>query len=218
MAVMKKLRMMKWLLWIRCGNILSTFYEAKIVNQEIVDKEYVWQKNQWCPSGLTRSQKRRVQCLTNDELRQKRHKVWQVKQTVDKNKGKALAGISAIFMLPAQFRASNEVESDEEVVVAQWICQAESATFEKPEKHLHLKALYLKGFIDGKSLTKMLVDGGAAVNLMPYSTLRKLGRRTKKLCPTDMRLIDFSGNISVTKGAICDRRRFFEEIDCLLDR
>jgi len=64
----------------------------------------------------------------------------------------------------------------------------------------------------------MLVDGGAAVNLMPYSTLRKLGRRTKKLCPTDMRLIDFSGNISVTKGAICDRRRFFEEIDCLLDR
>jgi len=63
--------------------------------------------------------------------------------------------------------------------------------------------LYLKGFIDGKPLTKMLVDGGVAVNLMPYSTFRKLGKRTKDLYPTDMRLTDFSGNISVTKGAIC---------------
>ena len=63
--------------------------------------------------------------MRNDELNQKRHKVWQVKQTVDKDKGKAPAEISAIFMLPAEFRASNEVESDGEVVVAQWICQAE---------------------------------------------------------------------------------------------
>jgi len=66
-----------------------------------------------------------------------------------------------------------------------------------------LKALYLNGFIDGKPLTKMLVDGGAAANLMPYSTFSKLGKRTKDLCPTDMRLIDFSGKISLTKGAIC---------------
>jgi len=76
-------------------------------------------------------------------------------------------------------------------------------TFEKPKKHMHLKALYLKGFIDGKPLTKMLVDGGAAVNLMPYSTSRKLSKRTNDLCPTDMRLTNSSGNISVTKGNMC---------------
>jgi hypothetical protein len=59
-------------------------------------------------------------------------------------------------MLPAEFRAnSDEEELDEEKAMAQCVCQAESATFEKPEKHLHLKALYLKGFIDGKPLTKM---------------------------------------------------------------
>jgi len=85
--------------------------------------------------------------------------VWQVKQTVDKDKGKASAEISAIFMLPAEFRANDdEVEEDGEVAVARWVCQVESATIEKPEKQLHLKALYLKGFIDGKSLTKMLAD------------------------------------------------------------
>jgi len=49
----------------------------------------------------------------------------------------------------------------------------------------------------------MLVDGGAAINLMPYSTFRKLSKRIEDLCPTDMRLTYFSGNISVTKGAIC---------------
>jgi len=95
-------------------------------------------------------------------------------------------------MLPAEFRANdNEGESDEEIAMAQWVYQAENATFEKPEKHLHLKAV-----------NKMLVDGAATVNLMPYSTFRKLGKKAEDLCPTDMRLIDFSGNISVTKGVV----------------
>jgi hypothetical protein len=42
-----------------------------------------------------------------------------------------------------------------------------------------LKALYLKEFIDGKPMIKMLVDGGAAVNIMPYTTFRKLGKGLK---------------------------------------
>ena len=36
--------------------------------EESNEEEYVWQKGQWCPGGLTRSQKRRVQCLKNREL------------------------------------------------------------------------------------------------------------------------------------------------------
>jgi len=44
--------------------------------------------------------------------------VWQVKQTVDKDKGKAPAEISVIFMLPAEFRANDdEIELDGEVAV-----------------------------------------------------------------------------------------------------
>jgi hypothetical protein len=49
----------------------------------------------------------------------------------------------------------------------------------------------------------MLVDGGATVNLMLYSIFRKLGKSAEDLCPTNMGLIDFSGNISVTKGVVC---------------
>src|SRR6185437_3625177 len=39
------------------------------------------------------------------------------------------------------------------------------AVFQKPsEKDNHLKALYLRGHINGQPVTRMLVDGGAIVN------------------------------------------------------
>ena len=43
------------------------------------------------------------------------------------------------------------------------------AMFEKPEdrERKHLRPLLHKGYINGKPITKMLVDGGARVNLMP---------------------------------------------------
>ena len=51
-------------------------------------------------------------------------------------------------------------------------------------------------------MTKMLVDGGAAVNLMPYTTFRKLGKGLEDLLETDMMLRDFGGNASKTRGAV----------------
>ena len=76
----------------------------------------------------------------------------------------------------------------------------QQAIFDKPIKHRHLKALYVKGFVDGKSMSKMLVDRGASVNLMPYTTFRKLGKGPKDLIETDMMLKDFEGNASKTRG------------------
>ena len=51
-------------------------------------------------------------------------------------------------------------------------------------------------------MSKLLVDGGASVNLMPYTTFRKLGKRPRDLIQTDMMLKDFGGNASKTRGAI----------------
>ena len=56
----------------------------------------------------------------------------------------------------------------------------------------------MKGFVDGKPMTKMLVDGGATINLMPYSTFRKLGKGLEDLLEMDMMLRDFGGNASKT--------------------
>ena len=74
------------------------------------------------------------------------------------------------------------------------------AIFDKPVKHRHLKALYVKGFVDGKPMSKILVDGGASVNLMPYTTFHKLGNGLEDLIETNMMLKDFGGNVSKTRG------------------
>jgi hypothetical protein len=38
-----------------------------------------------------------------------------------------------------------------------------------------MKPLYVRGHIDGRPISRMLVDGGAAINLMSYSVFKKLG-------------------------------------------
>jgi hypothetical protein len=38
-----------------------------------------------------------------------------------------------------------------------------------------MRLLYLRGYVNGKPMTKMFVDGGAAVNVTPYTTFTKLG-------------------------------------------
>ena len=116
------------------------------------------------------------------------------------------ANIQIAFLLPSEFRApaDEEVyldfdESEYEEIVAK-LTVIQQAIFDKPVKHRHLKALYVKGFVDGKPMNKMLVDGGASVNLMPYTTFRKFGKGPGDLIETDMMLKDFGGNASKTRG------------------
>ena len=107
-------------------------------------------------------------------------------------------------MLPSEFRAlaDQEIYSDfdeleyEEIVAKLTIVQ--QAIFDKSVKHQHLKALYMKGFVDGKPMNKILVDGGASINLMSYTTFCKLGKGLGDLLETDMMLRDFGGNTSKT--------------------
>ena len=56
----------------------------------------------------------------------------------------------------------------------------------------------MKAFVDGKPMNKMLVDGGASVNLMPYTTFHKLGKGLEDLMETDMMLNHFGVNASKT--------------------
>ena len=108
------------------------------------------------------------------------------------------------FLLPSEFRAlaDQEVYSDfdeseyEEIVAKLMVVQ--QAIFDKLVKHRHLKALYMRGFVDGKPMSKMLVDGGASINLMSYATFCKLGKGPRDLLKTDMMLRDFGGNTSKT--------------------
>jgi hypothetical protein len=109
------------------------------------------------------------------------------------------------FMAPAnqvvQEEVSPDVNEDEQLggLMAQLVL-AKQATFDKPARNRHMRPLYLKGYVNGKPLTKMFVDGGAAVNVMPYTTFRKLGMGPGDLTPTSIILNDFAENPSDTKG------------------
>ena len=60
----------------------------------------------------------------------------------------------------------------------------------------------MKGFVDGKQMTKMLVDGGAVVNLMSYTTFHKLGKGPEDLLEMDMMLRDLGDNASKIRGQL----------------
>src|SRR5512143_3157814 len=103
--------------------------------------------------------------------------------------------INMVCMVLMEFCAMDETE------FAQFSLGSKDAVFEKPdESNRHMKPLYLKGHVDGKPVSRMLVDGGAAVNLMPYSLFKKLGREDDKLKKTNMILNGFNGEPTEAKG------------------
>jgi hypothetical protein len=68
--------------------------------------------------------------------------------------------VNMVFALLAKFRGVEEA-------IAQLCLGPKEVVFEKPEElSHHLKPLYVQGHIDGRSVFRMLVDGGAAVNLI----------------------------------------------------
>jgi hypothetical protein len=76
------------------------------------------------------------------------------------------------FMAPAnqvvQWETFPDTNEDEQLGgLKVQLVLAKQATFDKPAKNRHMRPLYLKGYVNGKPLTKMFVDGGAAVNVMP---------------------------------------------------
>jgi hypothetical protein len=206
----------------------------------------------WCPAGLTRSQKRKLQRLRVKESQEKEaekifndthpqypplQKKWRPKDVEEKQTATKIENKTTLVQHPAgmvdslankagQFapgadrpplesgpfaphqEASNDMPTsmeednllgedlvdyeaslerpgmdvnvitfstdctivgDDEPVVARFDFGPKEATFTKPKESVnHLKPLFVRGHIDGIPIAKMLVDGGAAINLMPY--------------------------------------------------
>jgi hypothetical protein len=110
------------------------------------------------------------------------------------------AGINMVFVLPPEFYAADR----KELPVAQLDFGSWPVIFEKPREkyYKHLKALYLKGYINSHPVDKMLVDTGAAVNKIPYSVLHRLGRSAEDLIKTNVMLSDFNGQASEAQGIL----------------
>nr|CAH65879.1 OSIGBa0160I04.5 [Oryza sativa] len=201
-------------------------------NQDHGQQDNVIRKNQWCPSGIfTKNQKSRVQRLRNRERlqeveqeinhrlkKEKPRQECRVKNQVPvaddvaadeakrlaKGKSVVMAPVNMVFTLPAEFGIDQADVDEVEEESAKLVLSPEQAVFEKPEgtENRHLKPLYINGYVNGKLMSKMMVDVGAAVNLMPFATFRKLGRNAEGLIKTNMVIKDFGGNLSETKGIL----------------
>jgi hypothetical protein len=76
-----------------------------------------------------------------------------------------------VCIIPAEF---GMMEED----MAELGLGPKDAIFEKPDDSVkHLKPLYMRGHIDGVPISRMLMDGGSAVNMMPYSLFKRLGEK-----------------------------------------
>jgi hypothetical protein len=125
-------------------------------------------------------------------------KEWRPRST--RADAKTSADAHMVFVLPTKFHARGR----EELSVAQLDLGLRPVIFEKPQakNYKHLKALYLKCYINGQPINKMLVDTGAAVNIILYSVLRHLGRSAGDLIKINVTLSEFNGQTSEAQGIL----------------
>jgi hypothetical protein len=92
------------------------------------------------------------------------------------------------------YLSSTDYSLLEEEEVSQLALGPQDTVFKKlAESGDHLKLLYIPGHLDGTPLTHMLVDGGSTVNVMTYSTFKKLGKTDVELIKTNMTIMDIGG-------------------------
>ncbi|XP_021822417.1 uncharacterized protein LOC110763842 [Prunus avium] len=73
---------------------------------------------------------------------------------------------------------------------------------DEPNKYRHLKPLYISAHIEGVPISKVFVDCGATVNILPFSLMRKLDKSKEDLIPSDVVMSSFVGDKSKTIGVL----------------
>ncbi|TQE06530.1 hypothetical protein C1H46_007772 [Malus baccata] len=133
--------------------------------------------------------------------------------------------ISMVHVLPADFQSRTAQPNflDGDVVAEEpghidfvSIAEGESATkdeglkaalaelfpWSSSAKLHHLKPLYVTAHIEGYPVSKVFVDCGATVNIMPLSIMKALRRSNDELIPSGITMSSFVGDKSQTKGVL----------------
>jgi hypothetical protein len=74
--------------------------------------------------------------------------------------------------------------------------------FERPDHYMqhHLKSFFIQAKINDVGVNKVLVDGGAAVNLLPHLLLKKIGLSESDLKPHNVVLCNYEGKSGSSFG------------------
>jgi hypothetical protein len=104
--------------------------------------------------------------------------------------------INMVFVIPEEFHMLG-------TEIAELCVGVERAVFKRlPKLREHMKPLYIRGHMDGILIGRMMVDGGASINVMPMLLFEKLGHQEKDLKRTNMSLSGFSGEPAEARGIV----------------
>jgi hypothetical protein len=104
--------------------------------------------------------------------------------------------INMVFTLLAEFKGVKEE-------VSHMCLDPKEVMFEKPEESSqHLKPLYIRDHINGRLISRMLINDGTAVNLILYSIFKKLGREDDELMKTNLTFNGVGGNPMEARGIV----------------
>ncbi|KEH17079.1 hypothetical protein MTR_0046s0090 [Medicago truncatula] len=88
------------------------------------------------------------------------------------------------------------------VLPVEYDVQSKVNEVENDSMKLHLKPLFIQAKINGVGVNKVLVDGGATVNLLPQSFLGNIGLCDSDLKPHNVILTNYEGTSGNSLGAI----------------
>ncbi|KAM2917086.1 hypothetical protein FF1_045928 [Malus domestica] len=66
----------------------------------------------------------------------------------------------------------------------------------------HLKPIYVTAHMEGVPFKRVLIDGRAAVNVLPYKQMKRMCRNKEDLIHMDLTVSSFSGAITRTHGIL----------------
>ncbi|GKV42709.1 hypothetical protein SLEP1_g50088 [Rubroshorea leprosula] len=133
--------------------------------------------------------------------------------------GKFSVNLSCLVLtLPLVFQAKKEEEpivcefpkqTEEEAIVVPAQDDEEEdmddkIVFEKPEEKMarHIRPLYINAHIDGTPISRVLVDNGAAVNVLPTCMLYKISKSLDNLVHTEVTISDFTRGVNHSRGVL----------------
>ncbi|GKV51961.1 hypothetical protein SLEP1_g58574 [Rubroshorea leprosula] len=81
---------------------------------------------------------------------------------------------------------------------------ADKIIFEKPEERMakHIRPLYIHAHLDGMPINRVLVDNGAAINVLPTCILHKIGKSLGDLMETEVTISDFTGGVNCSRRVL----------------
>ncbi|KAG5533022.1 hypothetical protein RHGRI_027308 [Rhododendron griersonianum] len=84
----------------------------------------------------------------------------------------------------------------------------------------HLKPLYVKVHMNGQPISKVLVDNGAVVNILPSRMMKLLNKTSNDLIPTEVTVGNFAGGCSCRDSQICFnfRKSFISLSSCIVSK